>query len=68
MNHAKARVNSLAGGKKTGAAPEEWNGPQAGLSLHAEKDIGGRLYPVHLSDHREVAVGNGIGNLYRNLV
>jgi hypothetical protein len=57
-----------SGREKTGAVPEEWNGPQVGLSLHAEKDIGGRLYPVHLSHHREVAIGNGIGNLYCNLV
>ena len=51
-----------------GAVPEEWDGPQVGLSLHVEKDIGGRLYPVHLGDHRKVAIGSGRGNLYGNLV
>ena len=28
MNDAKARVNSRREGQKTGAVPEEWNGPK----------------------------------------
>src|ERR1017187_4227306 len=59
MNDGKPRVNFRRVGKKTGAVPEEWNGPQVGLSLHVEKDIGGRLYPVPLSGRGEVAIGQG---------